>query len=562
MTLILGLNFGHDGAVALIKNNKIVCAISNERLSRRKKEHGVTKEMIDYVLEVGQVSIEQIEQVAFSSYIYHPNNYIKIIQKNGQEFRQNVIDLFGGRTFERVMLRIGERVINGYFINHHIAHCASAYYTSPFMAAACMSVDASQRHPEACSLFAYGIDNRLYYLKCPGIMIGNAYSVFTEKLGLGPGLTKAGTTMGLASYGQVLDVAREKWLHFGTSFYERKFQQSDDVFINLFWSELSGLAPHQFFNKDKSDTEEAMNIAASLQFVFEKSLLLYADELFKLTKNYNQANLCLSGGSFLNSEVNMRIKKESSFCNLHLFPGCGDDGTAVGAALYLNHHILGNNKETYKSKELMYLGKEYSVPEVGEPYDEKMVALALSQGRLVAWYDGGSEFGPRALGHRSLLADPRSKMISDYINKDIKKREWFRPFAPIVLGDKASQWFDIDFESKFMLFIAGVKKPTEIAAVSHVDNTARLQTLAWEDNSKLYSLICAFEELTGVPVLLNTSMNVNGEPLVETPNDALNFFKSSGCDLLVMGDRMLATESLVLDRSELRAMPSSEHLSG
>src|SRR5437773_1097191 len=243
----------------------------------------------------------------------------------------------------------------------------------------------------------------------PGLMIGNAYSNFTTKLGLGNGLFKAGTTMALASYGQPSALAQEKWEYYGRSFYARDDQRADEVFIDLMWSDFSGLPPHAVMSKEQSDSKEAMNIAASLEYVFEQTILKSARELYERTKSYNDGNVCLSGGSFLNSNANMLIRRESPFKNVHLFPGCGDDGTAVGAALYIAHHFADVPRVRYEPREFMYLGRTYDTPrDGGRPYNAREVATALSQGKVVGFFHGGSEFGPRGLGHRSLFAAPRN----------------------------------------------------------------------------------------------------------------------------------------------------------
>lgn len=536
---ILGLNFGHDGSAALVKNGKLVCAISNERLSRQKKAEGVTREMIQYVLQAGGLALDEIQFVAFSSFFYRPNNYIRVFDAAGREVREHLLDITGPQTVLDMSALIEGRQFKAVFVHHHMAHAASAYYTSPFDAAACLTLDASRYRPEACSLFAYGDQASLHYLSCPGLMIGNAYSYFTEKLGLGPGLTKAGTTMALASYADPPPLAVERWQYYGRSYYARQDQGSDDVFMNLMWSDLSGLPPHSSLSREQSDSQEAMATAAGLEYIFEQTILKSACELYQRTKSYNGGNLCLSGGSFLNSITNMLLKRQSPFGNIHLFPACGDDGLAVGAALYILHHFLKVPRVRYEPREIMYLGRSYEIHEQGgQPYDPHTIAKAISEGAIVAFFHGGSEFGPRALGHRSIFADPRSPHMKDTLNQRVKHREWFRPFAPIALSEKAADWFDIDFESKHMLFIAPIRDPDKIPAVAHIDGSARLQTLAREDSPQVYELIEHFDRLTGVPILLNTSLNDNGEPLVETPQDALNFFSTHDVDWLVLENRM------------------------
>ena len=543
---ILGLNFGHDGAAAILRDGRLVCAISNERLSRQKKASGVTREMIHYVLDAAGLTLDDIDVAAFASFQYRPDPYIKVVGPGGVEVTSNAIwrELRSQFSIQRLTIdtyvELEGRRIKGALVHHHMAHAASAYYTSPFDRAACFTMDASRGRPEDCSLFAYGEGHQLHYHSCPGLMIGNAYCEFTTKLGLGSGLTKAGTTMALASFGAPQPLAVERWRRYGQSYYaRRRCQPSDSVFINHMWADLSGLPPHAMLPPEQNDSRTAMDIAASLEYIFEETIVRHATALHTRTRGYNGDNLCLAGGSFLNSNANMRVRRESPFARVHLFPGCGDDGTAVGAAMYVAHHVLGAPRVSYAPREYMYTGRSYAITEPdGEPYDARAVAQALSEGQIVAFFHGGSEFGPRALGHRSLLADPRHPQMKDILNRRIKHREWFRPFAPIVLEEKAADWFDIDFASKLMLFIAPIREPERLPAVAHVDGSARLQTMAREDNPRVHELISAFDAITGVPVILNTSFNDNGEPLVETPEDALRFFRTHDVDMLVLEDRV------------------------
>lgn len=543
MSVILGLNWGHDGSAALVRDGRLVCAVSLERLTRKKKDSGVSRELLEYVFEQGGVTAADVTTVAFASFVPSPQNPIRIYRTSGEEVTSTVYDLFGGKLGLELIAELEGRRIPAFLISHHIAHAAAAFFTSPFQRAACLSVDASMLRPEACSVIAYGDGPNLRYLRCPGIMVGNAYSIFTEKLGLGPGLTKAGTMMGLAPYGKPNNIAIERWREFGASYYERHFQDNDLLYINYMWSQISGEPPHVHYPPQQSDSPKAQEIAASMQFVFENTLLNCAKSVLSDTEAFSEGNLCLGGGSFLNSETNMRIKKESGFSNIHLFPGCGDDGTAVGSALFVAHHVHGLPRVDYRADELMYLGRTYATP--GEVSSSPLatateVARRIAAGEVVGLCQGRSEFGPRALGNRSLLADPRRAEMRDHINSKVKRREWFRPFAPAVIAEKAHEWFDIDCESPFMLLIANVKRPLEIPAVSHVDGTARVQTVTRASNPFFYNVLCEFEAITGVPVLLNTSMNGNGEPLVESPHDALRFFREGTIQSLVVNDRLLS----------------------
>jgi carbamoyltransferase len=318
--------------------------------------------LISYVLEEAQVGVADVTAIALAAFIPTQENPVRVFRKSGEEIVQPVFDLLGGDTYVELDAELEGRRVPAFFVNHHIAHCSSAFFTSPFERSACMSVDASMIRPEACSIMAYGEGEDLRYLRCPGIMIGNAYSVFTGKLGLGPGLTKAGTLMGLAPYGRPNAIALDRWREFGASFYERQFQPSDPVFIQYMWSLISGEAPHVAFPPALSDSPKAQEIAASIQYVFEQTLLMNAQRLCADTQGYSGGNLCLSGGSLLNSETNMLIKNESGFKNLHLFPGCGDDGTAVGSALFVAHTVGRHPRQRYSNADLMYLGRAYPTP--------------------------------------------------------------------------------------------------------------------------------------------------------------------------------------------------------
>ncbi|HUP56206.1 MAG TPA: carbamoyltransferase C-terminal domain-containing protein, partial [Bdellovibrionota bacterium] len=372
-------------------------------------------------------------------------------------------------------------------------------------------------------------------LYCPGLCIGNAYYAFTERLGIGNPIYKAGSTMGLAAYGRP---QRHRFhSEFVKSFIERRFA-TDSQFIDWMWFQLSGLLPSARMTEIDQRT---MNVAASLQLVFEDALVAGARRLFEETAEFNEGNLVLSGGSLLNCNANARILRESGFSRVHLFPACGDDGTAVGSALYLTHHLLKiPRRKPGSPSEISRLGPSHEIPQIGERLDLGAVADAISRGKVVAWFQGRSEFGPRALGGRSILADPRSSTMRDHLNFQVKHREWFRPFGPSVLEEDAPHWFDWEGPSPFMLFTCKTREPSRIPAVTHVDGTARIQTVSRENDPLYYDLISEVKRRTDVPMVLNTSFNLGGQPLIETPEEALQAFETSRLDVLVMGDRMLS----------------------
>jgi len=464
MANILGLNFGHDGSVCLVKDGKLEFAIATERITKIKKQSGFTEEVIDYFLDSCGITLDDIDCIATN------------------DFKQEVF----GNQYLVDNISIQGKEFKCYIISHHLSHCASAYYTSPYDKAYCFSMDCSMGKPEANSLIAYGEGKKLMAKYCPAEMVGVLYGEVTEKLGLGPALHKAGTTMGLASYGTPFDFDYQSY--------------TDEI-------------------------KHKMNVAASVQDLFEKKVLNVLSELDDKTDN-----LCLSGGSFLNCNANSKVVMHSKFRNVHHFPACGDDGTSVGSALYVAHHILGEPRHDYQQKDLCYTGREYQ----SQTPDYEYIAKQLADGKIIGFFHGKSEFGPRALGNRSILADPRNFHNRELINHVVKNREWFRPFAPVTLEECYQDWFDFPIPSPYMLYTAQVKQPEKIPAVTHVDGSARFQTVTEESNKHYYEIIKAFGNMTGVPVLLNTSLNGNGQPILETEEDAREFYKNSNLDMMVI----------------------------
>lgn len=469
MANILGLNFGHDGSVCLVRDGKLEFAIATERITKVKKQSGFTEEVIDYFLDSTGISIDDIDCISTN------------------DFKQEVF----GNQYLVEEFSIKGKSIKTYIIPHHLAHCASAYYTSPYDEAYCFSMDCSMGKPEANSLVAYGRGKNIKAMYCPAEMVGVLYGEVTERLGLGPALHKAGTTMGLASYGTPFDFDYQSY--------------TDDI-------------------------KHKMNVAASVQDLFEKKVLNVLSEIDDKTDN-----LCLSGGSFLNCNANSKVVMHSKFKNVHHFPACGDDGTSVGSALYVAHHILGEPRHDYQQKDLCYTGREYQ----SQTPDYEYIAKQLADGKIIGFFQGKSEFGPRALGNRSILADPRNFHNRELINHVVKNREWFRPFAPVTLEECYQDWFDFPIPSPYMLYTAQVKQPEKIPAVTHVDGSARFQTVTEESNKHYYEIIKAFGKLTGVPVLLNTSLNGNGQPILETEEDAREFYKNSKLDMMVINGSII-----------------------
>ena len=519
---ILGLHYGHDGAACIVKEGKIAAAISTERLTKQKKAPGVTDEVIDYVIAASNLTFEEVDVICLADYFSeHAQGTLDLYIENRPVHNTSQMVFFNEVVYGIGKMR--DRWLQVIILPHHLCHCASAYFTSPFDSSWCFSLDSSGGAIQANSLIAYGEGNKLYARDHPGLMIGVGYADFTELCGIGPALFKAGTMMGLAAYGEpCADVVTHI-----DSYIQQSYFRNDsyiDYYPNLFfkWSKSKRKLTHS-----ESASPEAFMLAASIQYLLERCVRDVLE--FKIQK-HETYNLCLSGGTLLNCNTNSYIATHSSFKQFHHFPGCGDDGIAVGAALYVHHHIFNNPKTIYKFKEICYLGKPSPIQEP----NYKEIAEYLAKGSIVAWFFGGSEYGPRALGNRSILADPRNFHNRELINFVIKNREWYRPFAPVVLEEYYKDWFEFDFPSPFMLYTAKVRQPKEIPAVTHIDGSARFQTVNKETNLYYYNLIQAFYEITGVPVLLNTSLNGNSEPILETVQDAYHFMETSNVDFLVL----------------------------
>ena len=529
--IVLGLNFSHDGAAAIVKDGKLVTAISSERITRVKKQFGVTDEVIDYVLSEAGITLDEIDCIALTDYKEEYNhNTLRLYDPDDNEIDVTSYKMGINRFVMRG--RIRGRIFDVHVLPHHVCHAASAYYTSNFDEAVCLSVDSSFGGIVDNSLIFKGEGTKLEIIDCPKLISGIGYAVFTECLGFIPAYAKAGTTMGLAAYGTPLpEVIMNINQYLQDMFYPMPIDE-DPIQTELtyrqfwgnMWGKLSNKHPHELSFK------EAADLAATIQLLLEMSIT----EVTKAIQHISP-NLCLSGGSLLNCNTNYRIKKSTSFKNIHHFPACGDDGNAVGAALYVAHNLFDEPRYTYKSSEICYTGKKYDYFE--PDYDK--IAKMIADGKVIAWFMGASEYGPRALGNRSILADPRSYHTREKLNHVVKNREWFRPFAPVVLEEEAHNWFDFDGPSPYMLYTCPVLQPKEIPAATHVDGTARHQTINEEHNPPYYRLVKAFYDLTGVPVLINTSLNGNGEPILETEEDALKFLETARVDALVLNGRII-----------------------
>jgi carbamoyltransferase len=618
---ILGIHCGHDASLALVRDGKLISSISVERYSRNKKDTFLSSEALDRFLFDNQMSLDDIDTITMGfwnkSYcdwleIYSPKDNTYPFSQMGtynkesiimnhlpdSEYDNKVRSTEYGYTlpwyidriqppYANTVLTAGyeiplncvikgyDRVIPGYFVDHHAAHAAAAFYSSPFKQAAIMTVDASMNDPENCSGYYVGDGESLSNFREPGLMIGTFYDAATELLGLGPGTTKAGVLMGLAAFGKVSGHVKENAEEWIKPLWDRNSPIQDNQYIDWLFSQITGKFPHigdlkseianqdkdahfyqrnyqTVYNKGDYNKQEVMDHAAAIQYLCERAMVKYAQDLYEETKEFNGGNLCLAGGVALNCNANFKIKTETGFDNIHFFPACGDDGISAGSAMHAAHKILNYPRVQYKSNEICYLGTNYThQPDIptelqsvikGYDIDLTVIANKLAEGEILCWYQGRSELGPRALGNRSFVTNPAIKEMKDTLNAKVKMREWFRPFAPVVLEERKEEWFDMDFESPYMLYTVPCKRPQDIPSAVHIDNSARVQTITPEHNYNFWRLILEFEKVTGIPVVMNTSLNIKGEPIVETPEDALKLFIESEVTMLVINGVMYFKE--------------------
>lgn len=514
------MHFGHDGACSIVKNGRLLAACASERFSRQKKSAGVTEETLDAVLRTAGVSFNQIDAIGLTDW-YEPwaHGLAEVRDKTGERVECTWDRIWDDEVYELELTMRG-RTLPAYNVGHQKAHCAAAFYTSPYQDAWCVSMDSSGAKPKNNFMVARGHGNKLDWLDTPCCMVGVLYGHVCDHLAIGAQIFKAGSMMALAAYCDTradVDRLRGCSLFNQTGDYHR---WKDDT-----WAVLS--AGH-VFTHEESDGLDARNIAAFTQRLFEQEVV----EAVGLCPDDGCNSLCLSGGSFLNCNANSAVRGATRFKDIHLFPACTDDGCQVGAALYVAHHIFDEPRRKYTEREIAYLGPDRK--EFHNTPDYERVAEGIAQGKVVGWFQGRSEFGPRALGNRSILADPRLPTMRDRINSQVKRREWYRPLSPSVLAEKSSEWFDWQGDSPYMLFTANCPRAAEIPAVVHVDGSARMQTVTEAMNPHYYRLIQAFEAKTGVPMVLNTSLNVDGEPILETAEDARRFWERGVVDMMVV----------------------------
>lgn len=557
MTNILGISaFYHDSAASLVQDGELVAAAAEERFNRQKHYSDFPEEAVAYCLDAGGIAVDDLDYVAFYEKPFLKferilKSYISTFPHSREVFVRSMPEWIKKKIYVKNVIK-RELGYDGdvVFPEHHQSHAGSTFLPSPFDEAAIMTVDATGE--KTTTALGYGEGNAFDLFKEIEFphSLGLLYSTFTAHLGFYVN-SGEGKVMGMASYGEpeyydvimdeVVDVQDDGGFKLNMDYFA--YHCSERMYSDTFLDTFGEPRDH---DRDDFDDRHA-NLAASIQAVTEDILLRMADNLYEET---DTENLCLAGGVVLNCVANGKIKRQSDFDNLYIQGAAGDDGGAVGAALYTYNTLLDNDRTFHLDD--MYWGPSYTDAEIQAVLDEQGVdytemerdevvqhtAERVADGEIVGWFQGRMEFGPRALGNRSIVADPRTEESKDVVNEKIKFRENWRPFAPSILAESADEYMKDIERSPFMIRAYDVISD-DIPAVTHVDRTARPQTVAREQNPTYYDLIAAFEEETGVPVVLNTSFNRRGEPIVRSPADALTCFQNSGLDFLVMENTLV-----------------------
>ena len=562
----LGIScYYHDSAAALLKDGHVIAAVEEERFSRKKFDDSFPKMAIEWCLKEAKITPSEIHSVAFYDkpvlkFERLLDNYITVSPRGLFSFLDTVPKWLHKRLWIKNDITKSLKGFKGdiIFPEHHMSHAAHTFYTSPFDESAILTVDGVGEW--TTTSFGYAKNNSIKLtndIRWPH-SLGLFYSAFTYFLGfqVNEGEYKL---MGLSAYGKpkyydlildnLIDVKKDGSIHLDMSYFAFHY---DKVMTNDLFAKLFGISPRK---KDEKAEQIHFDIGASAQKVLEDILLKMVNHVYE---KFKMKNLCLGGGVALNGVANYRILKESSFDNVHIPPSPGDGGSAVGCAQYL-YYIHHNNQRIVEKdmgktiRENVYVGTSYYDEKITEFLDSKKisyekleriellkkVAQLIADGNIVGWYQGKMEWGPRALGCRSILADPRKAEMKDILNEKIKHRESFRPFAPSILEEYVSEYFEIDRSSPYMLIVVPVKKPEKIPAVTHVDGTGRLQTVNKDANPLYYDLISEFYKITGIPVIINTSMNVMGEPIVNTPEQAYQMIVKTDMDCIAMGNNLI-----------------------
>ena len=591
MTSILGISaFYHDSAACILKDGEIIAAAQEERFTRKKHDPSYPQNAIKFVLSYANLRLSEVDQIVFFEKPFLKferllETYVAFAPKGFLTFSKAMPLWIKEKLFQKNLLfnklkahdnnyKSDENI---FFSDHHLSHAASAFFPSPFEEAVVLTADGVGEW--ATATVAVGSGNKLEIKKEIHFphSLGLLYSAFTYYTGfkVNSGEYKL---MGLAPYGnpiyedkvkQLIDIKEDGTFRLDQKYfnYATGLTMTNDKFHNLF-----GQNPRN--SQNEKITQFHMDIAASIQKVTEEIMIKLAKAI---RKEYNIKNLCLAGSVALNCVANGKILQEKIFDNIWIQPAAGDAGGSLGAALALWHIDQGNQRKVNSDDDMKgsYLGSEFTQDQIENElksiganfknigYEDLIDQTSeyLSKEKAIGWFQGRMEFGPRALGGRSILGDPRSDKMQKNLNLKVKYRESFRPFAPSVLREELSNWFDMDVDSPYMLLVANINsekkiemneeqkklfgieklniKRSKIPAVTHVDYSARIQTVNKKTNKRYYDLISKFKEKTGCPVIVNTSFNVRGEPIVNTPTDAFNCFMGTELDYLIIGNFIL-----------------------
>ena len=592
---ILGISaFYHDSAAALVDDGRIMAAAQEERFSRRKHDARFPRHAVEYCLREGAITLDQLDHIVFYDKPFLKferllETYVAFAPRGLASFSMAVPLWVKEKLFQKLLLKRELEALGLgadleaklLFAEHHQSHAASAFFPSPFAEAAVLTMDGVGEW--ATTSMGIGRGNSLEILKEIHFphSLGLLYSAFTYYTGfkVNSGEYKL---MGLAPYGepkfagrildQLIDLKPDGSFRLNLAYFD---YCTGLRMTNARFDELFGGPPR---DPDERLTQRHMDIAASIQAVTDEAVLRLTRAIAAET---GLPNLCLAGGVALNCVTNGRVLRDGRFRRLWIQPAAGDAGGALGAAL-CGYHLFKAQPRTHPNPldamEGSYLGPwfaqedvERRLKQLGAVYsvlpDQELIGAtvgALVEGRAVGWFQGRMEFGPRALGARSILGDPRSPTMQSILNLKVKHRESFRPFAPSVLAEEAGEWFDLDTESPYMLIVAdvahrhrrvmtpaeqqlfGIEKlnvpRSSIPAVTHVDYSARIQTVHRETNPRYHALLTGFQRRTGCPVLVNTSFNVRGEPIVATPEDAFHCFMGTEIEVLAIGNCFLRKE--------------------
>ena len=555
---ILGIScFYHDSAACLIQDGHVVAAASEERFTRKKHDEGFPHKAVEYCLKAGRIEAKDLDYVGFYDkpvlkFERLISTYVSTFPRGFFSYSKAMPVWLKEKLWIPSMIR-KELNYKGkiLFTEHHMSHAASAFLVSPFKEAAILTVDGVGEW--ATASYGVGKDRQIDLfreIRFPH-SLGLLYSAFTYYLGFKVNSAEY-KVMGLAPYGepkyvdqvkQLIDIKDDGSFVMDMSYFSYHYGLR---MVNGKFSKLFGGPPRE--GESKLD-QRHKDIAASVQKVTEEVMLKMASYLHRET---GLENLCLAGGVALNCVANGRVLREGPFKDIFIQPAAGDAGGALGVAAYIYHSVLDNPR--IESMEHAYLGPEYSEAEIQTMLKDyaapakrlerddlvREVAELIDGQTVIGWFQGRMEFGPRALGGRSIIADARNPKNKDVVNLKIKFRESFRPFAPTVLEERISEYFEIDRPSPYMLLVAPVREGKRvIPSVTHVDHSARIQSINRSQNSLYYDLIKEFDRRTGVPVIINTSFNVRGEPIVCTPEDAYRCFMRTHMDYLVLGPYLL-----------------------